>query len=75
VRNGVVTISGDLEDSQHHRLARDIAKVHGVESIDQSQGASVGLGLVGPGCPAGVSARVSWLFRVRQVPRSFCLAF
>jgi BON domain len=40
VRNGVVTISGDLEDAQYDRLARDIAKVPGVESVDQSQGAS-----------------------------------
>jgi osmotically-inducible protein OsmY len=40
VRNGVVTISGDLEDSQYRRLARDIAKVRGVESVDQLQGAS-----------------------------------
>jgi osmotically-inducible protein OsmY len=40
VRHGVVTISGDLEDSQYHRLARDIAKVPGVESVDHLQGAS-----------------------------------
>jgi hypothetical protein len=40
VRNGVVTISGDLEDSQYRQLARDIAKVRGVESVDQLQGAS-----------------------------------
>jgi osmotically-inducible protein OsmY len=40
VRNGVVTISGELEDSQYRRLARDIAKVPGVESVDQLQGAS-----------------------------------
>jgi hypothetical protein len=40
VRNGVVTISGDIEDSQYRRLARDIAKVPGVESVDQLQDAS-----------------------------------
>jgi len=40
VRNGVVTISGDLEDSEYRRLARDIAKVPGVESVDQLRGAS-----------------------------------
>jgi osmotically-inducible protein OsmY len=40
VRNGVVTISGDLEDAQYHRLARDIAKVPGVESVNELQGVS-----------------------------------
>lgn len=41
VRDGIVTISGDLEDSQYHRLARDITKVAGVESVGRSQGASL----------------------------------
>jgi len=40
VRDGVVTISGDLEDAQYQRLARDIAKVSGVGSVGQLQGAS-----------------------------------
>ena len=40
VRNGVVTVSGDLEDSEYHRLAKAIAKIPGVESVDQLQGAS-----------------------------------
>lgn len=40
VRNGVVTLSGDIEESQYRRLARDIAKVPGVESVDQLQDAS-----------------------------------
>ena len=40
VRDGVVTISGDREDSQYHRLARDIARVPGVQSVDHLQGAS-----------------------------------
>jgi hypothetical protein len=40
VRDGVVTISGDLEDSQYLRLATDIAKVPGVQSVDHLQGVS-----------------------------------
>jgi osmotically-inducible protein OsmY len=40
VRNGVVTLSGDIEESRYRRLARDIAKVPGVESVDQLQDAS-----------------------------------
>jgi len=40
VRNGLVTISGDLDDTQYRRLARDIAKVPGVESVGQLQGAT-----------------------------------
>lgn len=41
VREGKVTISGDLEDSQYHRLVREIEKVAGVESVGRSQGASL----------------------------------
>jgi len=40
VRNGAVTISGDLEDSQYQQVARAIAKLPGVESVGQLQGAS-----------------------------------
>ena len=38
VRNGAVTISGDLEDTQYQQVARAIAKLPGVESVGQLQG-------------------------------------
>lgn len=41
VRDGIVTIAGDLEDSQYHGLVREIAKVAGVESVGRSQGVSL----------------------------------
>jgi osmotically-inducible protein OsmY len=40
VRNGVVTISGDIDDAQYRRLAIEIGKISGVESVDQAQAAS-----------------------------------
>lgn len=39
VRDGIVTISGDLEDSQYHGLVKEIAKVAGVESVGRAQAA------------------------------------
>jgi osmotically-inducible protein OsmY len=40
VRNGVVTLSGDLEDSQYRDLMKKIMKVSGVQAVDQMQPAS-----------------------------------
>ena len=40
VRNGVVTLSGDLEDSQYRDLMKKIMKISGVHSVDQVQAAS-----------------------------------
>ena len=40
VRNGVVTLSGDLEDSQYRDLMKKIMKVSGVQAVDQMQSAS-----------------------------------
>ena len=40
VRNGVVTLSGDLEDSQYRDLMKKIMMISGVHSVDQMQSAS-----------------------------------
>ena len=40
VRNGVVTLSGDLEDSQYRDLMKKIMKISGVQAVDQMQSAS-----------------------------------
>ena len=40
VRNGVVTLSGDLEDSQYRELMKKIMKISGVQAVDQMQSAS-----------------------------------
>ena len=40
VRNGVVTLSGDLEDSQYRDLMKKIMKISGVHAVDQMQSAS-----------------------------------
>jgi osmotically-inducible protein OsmY len=40
VRNGVVTLSGDLEDSQYRDLMMKIMKISGVQSVDQMQSAT-----------------------------------
>jgi hypothetical protein len=42
VRDGAVTVSGDIDDSQYQQLARAIAKLPGVESVGQLQGAAPG---------------------------------
>ena len=40
VRNGVVTLSGDLADSQYRDLMKKIMKISGVQAVDQMQPAS-----------------------------------
>jgi len=40
VRNGVVTLSGDIEDSQYRDLMKKIMKISGVQAVDQMQSAS-----------------------------------
>ena len=40
VRNGVVTISGDVDDADYRHLATEIKKISGVQSVDQAQAAS-----------------------------------
>ena len=40
VRNGVVTITGDIDDAQYRDLAMEIRKISGVESVDQARSAS-----------------------------------
>jgi osmotically-inducible protein OsmY len=40
VRNGVVTLSGDLDDEQYRHLMKEIQKVSGVQSVDLSQATS-----------------------------------
>ena len=40
VRNGVVTLSGDLEDSQYRDLMKKIMKISGVQAVDQMQSAT-----------------------------------
>jgi osmotically-inducible protein OsmY len=37
VRDGVVTLSGDLEDSQFERVTRDIKKMPGVVAVEHRQ--------------------------------------
>ena len=37
VRNGVVMLSGDLDDEQYRHLMKEILKVSGVQSVDLSQ--------------------------------------
>lgn len=40
VRNGVVTLSGDVADSQYRDLSKKIMKISGVQAVDQMQPAS-----------------------------------
>ena len=40
VRNGVVMLSGDLDDEHYRHLMKEILKVSGVQSVDLSQVAS-----------------------------------
>ena len=42
VENGIVLLTGNLEDAQYRRLAKQISKVPGVESIDFRAAARAG---------------------------------